>query len=526
MTGSIKQFRNSWNPSHSSFGITMGKVVDTNDPLNSHRVRAFCPTLGDHSDHSVGEIPWAVYASPFGGTSFGEASNAGQQTSKGGVPHGMTMPVSLGSYVLVTCVDGDPNHRFYFAAAMLPNESGQQAPHGNYNQDPKTGKFDGPLTSAGKPLQPAYDNNKASFSKTSSKTEGTPGEGHAQAFEWFSRGMDYSAGIIRPDVHASVESLKPTPDTADGKIPVPGGGTRDFVNGYARSRLEEGSGSSQTGGVVYDPSVYSIVTPGFHAIAMDDRPENSRVRFRTTSGTQILMDDTNERIYIQTAQGNNWIELDHNGNIDIYSARRISISSDSDINLSADGAIRMRAAKGIHLTSETEIRMNSLADTNINAEGSLRVRSTNDFKMESAAEVHVTSGTTLNLTSTANFNLKSNAEIRIESVGMLNLKSGAEIHETASKIHHNGPEATPADLAKPANPKHPWLPNRQPEHEPWPRNMFVGTDNDGGYAVPDPAVGGKNVSANEQKQEFPYDSPEIGKSELGEAISRNKRWNR
>jgi hypothetical protein len=508
----------------------MGKVLDTNDPLQSGRLRVFCPALGDQADHKVEEIPWAMYASPFGGTTMGEARGPGGGGSLGGTTHGMWSIPTLGSYVLVTCIDGDPNIRCWFACAILPNNA-STGPHGRW-VPPAAGSgssavIDGPLTNTEKPVEPLYSNQKAAFTKIESRVSGTPTAGQGLAYEWMSRAMDYSAAAITPQNKDNLDSLHSVPDKQDITLPTPGGGTKTYTPGYAKTRFEPGSGDAATG-AVYDSSVYYWTTPGFHGFSMDDRPENCRIRLRTTSGAQILMDDTNERIYIQTAAGNNWIELDQNGNIDIYSGTRISISSASDINITSDAAIRMHAKMGIHMTSDGDIRMNSLGDTSITSEALLRVHATSDVRIESGAEVHVAANGTLHLSAVGNLNALSGAQTRITSASTTNIGGGGNILMTAPQIHANGPTAAAADPAGPANPKQAWLPNRTPEHEPWARTCHKGTDNDGVYATPDPArpANDMNNVPNKQIPEFDYDSPNIGKEDLGVKYNRNPLFNR
>ena len=55
-------------------GLLRAQVVDTNDPLNMHRVRFKCPELHD-SDVPKEALPWAVPASSFGGSGSGTWSH-------------------------------------------------------------------------------------------------------------------------------------------------------------------------------------------------------------------------------------------------------------------------------------------------------------------------------------------------------------------------------------------------------------------------------------------------------------------
>lgn len=529
MFNQINTYRKGTNPGYRNLGITIGKVLDTDDPLQAGRLRVFCAVYGDQADHLVEEIPWAGYISAFGGTSIAEARGANGSQSNGGISYGFHSIPQVGSHVAVLCMDGDPNHRFWFGSVVIPNES-NTGPSGRYlvpgpGVPNATGSIDGPFSNNESPIEPMYSNLQKAYSKTNPRIPDTPKKGHAVAYEWMSRALDFPASAINKANHDNLHSFHNAPDDTTAKIPTPGGGTRPYTPGYARSLLENVTGPT---GLMLNSSVYFWSTPGFHAISMDDRPENCRMRFRTASGSQILMDDTNERIYICTAQGNNWIELDQNGTIDIYSSNRISISSDSDINFHADGSIRMSAVQGIHMTSEAEIRINSDSDTSITAEGLLRLHASTDIRAEAGSGVHCTAGTTLHLKSEGNMNFQSGAETRTTAASTISVGSGAEIHMTGTKIHNNGPAASAAEAAVPANTKQAWLPNRIPEHEPWPRSMFKGTDNDGQYATKDPnrSANGPNNTANKQEPEFSYDSANIGKGDLGVKYTRGPFWSR
>ena len=52
-------------PEHSF--MTVGTVVDTNDPQQNGRLRVSCPKWGDTDKTLITDLPWASYVSPFGG---------------------------------------------------------------------------------------------------------------------------------------------------------------------------------------------------------------------------------------------------------------------------------------------------------------------------------------------------------------------------------------------------------------------------------------------------------------------------
>ena len=102
-----------------------------------------------------------------------------------------------------------------------------------------------------------------------------------------------------------------------------------------------------------DSQTIALTSPGRHYMAMSDVDEFCRMRWKTTEGTQILLDDTNERIYISTARGRNWIEIDEgNGKIYFYTASKFNVHSENDLNLYSSENINIVAKKRINIQSE------------------------------------------------------------------------------------------------------------------------------------------------------------------------------
>lgn len=112
-------------------------------------------------------------------------------------------------------------------------------------------------------------------------------------------------------------------------------------------------------------------------IVLDDRPFNNRIKIRSISGHQVLLDDTNERIYISTAKGKSWLEMDNSGNIDMFSENRVSINAKNDINLSTEATFRVHAKQGIHMFSGTKDNQPSLEE--IPADGQIRIHAIDDI---------------------------------------------------------------------------------------------------------------------------------------------------
>lgn len=317
--------------------LTLGMVVNTDDPLEGGRLQIFCPALNDNPK-KIFHLPWAAYVTPFGGsinnTAYTRGVGDSTAVSDGAIHYGFWGVPELGAHVLVGCIDGDPRRRFWVGCVPEHQETHTQF-NGRFDWEGKAGTPDGPLTSSKKPIQPIYDNWTAAFVDRSSR-------------EWKTRGADYQPTAVTKASNGAPSKVRGDEYLDDTYEGMSKHEKDEWVRQVMGAHGYDWSGFKGAG-AFKSSRVFGMSSPGFHSISMDDRPFNSRTKIRSATGHMILMDDTNERIYIMTNKGNNWIELDSNGNIDLFSENRVSIHSMSDLNLTAGGDIRMLAAQGIHM---------------------------------------------------------------------------------------------------------------------------------------------------------------------------------
>jgi len=554
-------------------GITVGTVVDVNDPAQLGRIRVVCPTWSDTFENMcIEEIPWAEYLSPFGGAVKNIQRGVDNNVSKGHASYGMWAIPKIGAQVAVFCKDGDPQHRVYMGC-FLNNFTQHTLPRGRHME----GGVNGPLSSTEDPMEPMFTNTTTSL--------GMPPESE----EYFTRGAENQAAAVDGSVIDRVSSA-----SADDK-------SESSRKGYQVSRTipDERTESTEK---YYESQTVSITSPGAHSLIMDDCEMNERVRLVSTSGHQIIMDDTNERIYVSTAKGNNWIEMDENGNIDIFSGGRVSINSSKDVNITATESIRM-SAKNIHLNSSEEIRMHSSTKTHIWADDSLLIRNLENgidiasvnsrTRISSKEDIDITSTSMklnlaameeinvksvvggvkvgalgdlnlfssvgkLNMLSSSGIEIKSSSNINIDTAAEINIKSdifkgtgttsldvggdtvniggGSEVNVIAGTINLNsGGSVSNAGAAADAveavrgeialQPNYAYTTNRVPIHEPWGRSM-INTE----YSDKDLFTNDIDNIISMTKEstilELPYTSVDNGKMELGVPIKRNRNWKR
>ena len=78
-------------------------------------------------------------------------------------------------------------------------------------------------------------------------------------------------------------------------------------------------------------------------------PQNEMIRFRTRTGHQIMMHNSEDLIYIANSRGTAWIEMSSDGKIDIHAQDSISVMSDTDINFTAERDFNVEAGRNINM---------------------------------------------------------------------------------------------------------------------------------------------------------------------------------
>ena len=140
-----------------------------------------------------------------------------------------------------------------------------------------------------------------------------------------------------------------------------------------------------------------------HSIALDDgdvEGNSNQIRLRTSTGHQILMNDTEGVIYISNGNGNTWIELGKSGTIDVYASDSINFRT-----------------KNINFHADENIKFHSKGFTQIVSEEELHLESGNDFVVSSKGDAGITS-----------------KAFAVKASGMMNLSGGAASSISASGI--------------------------------------------------------------------------------------------
>lgn len=166
-------------------------------------------------------------------------------------------------------------------------------------------------------------------------------------------------------------------------------------------------------------------------------PHNELIRFRTRTGHQILLHNSEDLIYIGNAKGTTWIEMTSNGKIDIFAEDSISIHTKNDLNILADRDINLEAGRNFNLK----------AGATFHTEGnSVESIATTDTKITSGASSHINSKVT-----------------HRETAGKVYMNSSSAAAEAVVALDTI---AVPADNDTTIDS----ILLRVPQHEPWPHH--------------------------------------------------------
>lgn len=130
-----------------------------------------------------------------------------------------------------------------------------------------------------------------------------------------------------------------------------------------------------------------------HSLTLDDgdfKGNSNQVRLRTSTGHQILMNDSEGVIYISNADGNTWIELGKNGTLDVYAEDSINFRT-KNINFHADENIKMHSKGFTQLVSEKQVHVQAKEDMNLFTEREIGVTAMSGVNVLSNSAMKFTS---------------------------------------------------------------------------------------------------------------------------------------
>lgn len=202
---------------------------------------------------------------------------------------------------------------------------------------------------------------------------------------------------------------------------------------------------------------------------------NELMRFRTRTGHQILMHNTEDLIYIGNARGTTWIEMTSDGKIDIFAEDSVSVHTKNDMNFYADRDINLEAGRNINIKANNEMHTHAVNDHILIVDGNQKIHVKLDVdKTYEQNYTHHVKQDVNKLYDTnylqhvlgnvdkvvdgeyqhkvgGNFDLNIGGHNFQTSGGSNETNAGGNIVETAPAIHMNGPGAATASEASEAS---------------------------------------------------------------------------
>ena len=447
-----------------------------------------------------GQLLNVRYLSPFYGVTPNAALTANDGYEHTQKSYGMWMvPPDVGTKVLVIFAEGNANFGYWIGCIpadymnfMVPDGKaatenttgitppplrGRKLPVGEYNKAIETGSKVDP-TLFDKPYNKDFTESLEIQGLLNDEVRGTTTTSARREMPSAVFGISTPGPKDRRDGSPTVEI-----GTAGNKVTVPSNrlGGSAFVMDDGDERFVRTT-HAEDGPPIYKNKGNN--EPG------GDRtiPQNELMRFRTRTGHQILMHNSEDLIYIGNSRGTTWIEMTSDGKIDIYAHDSVSISTDNDLNINAERDINMEAGRNVNIKAAG--RYTSGGET-----GRVQIESKNNFNLHVGKDSKITVGQNQHIKvkanqyidTTGNLHIKTEQDNRLTSTsGNTFINSAKEHRETAFYVHMNGPVAPVASPAQQVSPLSTnTLPRvrpggvisgyqsilaRSPQHEPWPHH--------------------------------------------------------
>jgi len=445
-----------------------------------------------------GQLINVKYLSPFYGVTPNAALTANDGYEHTQKSYGMWMvPPDVGAKVLVMFAEGNANFGYWIGCIpadymnfMVPDGrastentteitppplKGRKLPTGEYNKAIETGAKVDP-TLFNKPYNKDFTESLEIQGLLNDEARGTTTSSARREMPSMVFGISSPGPKDRRDGHPTVEI-----GSAGNKVSVPSnrlGGT-SFVMDDGDERFVRTTHAED------GPPIYK--NKGNNEAGGDRTiPQNELMRFRTRTGHQILMHNSEDLIYIGNARGTTWIEMTSDGKIDIHAQDSVSIMTENDLNITAERDINMEAGRNVNIkaagrkpgTTSGRVQIESKKDFNLSVGENSKITVGKNQHIAVKASQYIDTAKTLHI--------HTGQDNRLTSDGSTHIISAKEHRETATYVHMNGPKAARANTAQQVTPLSlNTLPRikpggaisgyesilaRSPQHEPWPHH--------------------------------------------------------
>lgn len=219
----------------------------------------------------------------------------------------------------------------------------------------------------------------------------------------------------------------------------------DTVRGFSQHGVRS-EGTSKVSG---------FMSPKGHYWSVEDTQGDEKIRIRSRSGVQVLLDDSNGMLYMINKSGKGWVEIDDSGKIMIYGEEGIAMRSKGDINLHADNDLIMESGRNIVMKSAANTKMENYnfihksqknqtvnvigtqsvtVDTqHITAKNEIQVLAESKYNLGTAL-YNVNSSGLANITSSMDMNLNASTNLNATSGAVMNMNAGAASNIVAGAV--------------------------------------------------------------------------------------------
>jgi hypothetical protein len=459
-------------------GPFLAKIVSHLDPTYMGTLEVQILHEAGNDDDREGQLRTVKYLNPFYGSTHidyvSEDSDNHDNTQKA---YGMWMiPPDVGTIVVVIFIGGDTRKGYWIGCVQnedmnfaLPGYAATQ-----YVAD------DSRATDTEKERVPVSDYNKVIHPDTESDTtkKAKPENPIARKLEAQGLLKDDIRGITTSSARREVPSMvfgisTPGPVDKKGKTGKVGKFEHKINNAFV-SRLGGSSFVMDDGDDKFlretkasdGPPEYASLEQGEDGLK--DVLHNELIRFRTRTGHQILLHNSEDLIYIGNSRGTAWIELTSDGKIEIYAEDSISFRTKQDFNFYADRDINMEAGRNFNTKVKGEHHTHVVKDHILVVDGNQKIHikqnvdKTYDqnfthyikgdkvIKIDGgltssvAGDSSSTTSGNLVISMDGDYDLNASGHINQTAGGDSNFNSGGNHIETATKIHMNGPQASTA----------------------------------------------------------------------------------
>jgi hypothetical protein len=355
-------------------GPFLATVIGHQDPtyMGTIEVELLRPTGNTSDETSIHQVK---YMSPFYGVT--SANHLGENNDYGSTQKSYgwwAVPPDVGTTVIVIFIDGDARRGYWIGCVqdegmnfMVPGLASTERVVETVDADNAGNRGRVPVAEYNKAVNDVRNPDVTQLEKPK----------HPLADTLDSQGLlfDDTRGITTSSARREVPSMvfgMSTPGPVDKRANAPRGriGKKEWkIDNAFVGRLGGSTWVMDDGDARFLRKTTASKGPPEYASLEDgdtdgdvEIPHNELIRFRTRTGHQILLHNSEDLIYITNARGTAWIELTSDGKIDIFAQDSISIKTENDLNLYSGRDINVEAKRNFNVKVHEEMHTHVVKD--------------------------------------------------------------------------------------------------------------------------------------------------------------------